>query len=70
LNSFNNCSNSNTLHVSNWALIFTIYGFASLLRLNFINCWSIINVHQVICNSCALMFVGVSSIATLPGWCL
>ncbi len=70
LNSFDNCFSSNTLHDSNCALIFTIYGFTSIPRLNFINCWSSINIHPTICNSCALILVGVSSIATFPSWWL
>jgi hypothetical protein len=38
--------------------------------LSFINCWFSINVHPTICNSCALIFVGVSSTATFPSWWL
>jgi len=67
LNSFNNYYSSNTLHVSNYALIFTICGFALVHRLNFINCWSWVNIHPPICNSYVLIFAKVSSTMTLPG---
>jgi hypothetical protein len=70
LNSFNNCSTFNTLFISNYALVFTMCGFALVPRLNFINYWSLINVHQSICNSYALIFARVSSITTLFGWWL
>jgi hypothetical protein len=58
------------LLVSSCALIFTICGFALVRRLSFINCWSLVNVHPIIYNSCALIFAGVLSIATLPSWWL
>jgi len=70
LNSFKNCSNSNTLHVSNYALIFTICGSALVPKLSFINCWSLVSIHLVIYDSCAFIFARVSSIATLLGWWL
>jgi hypothetical protein len=70
LNSFNSYSTSNTLPISNCALIFTIYGFALVPRLNFINYWSLVNVHLAMCNFCVLMFAKVSSTTTFPSWCL
>jgi hypothetical protein len=68
LNSFNIWPTSNTLHVFNCALIFTICGYALIPKLSFINCWFLVNVHPAIYNSCDLIFVGVSSIAILPSW--
>jgi hypothetical protein len=65
LNSFNNYSTSNTLHVSNYALIFTIYGFALIPKLSFINCWFSINIHPTIYNFRALIFARVSSTTVL-----
>ncbi len=70
LNSCNNYSSSNTLHVSKCALIFTIYGSTLVPKLNFINYWSSINIHPATCNSYELIFARVSSIATLLGWCM
>ncbi len=70
LNSLNSCSNFNTLHVSNCALFCAICGFTSIPRLSFINCWSSVNIHPSICNSYALIFVGVSSTVTFLGWWL
>jgi hypothetical protein len=67
LNSFNSCSVSNTLSISNCALIYTNCGFASIPELNFINCWFLINVHPTIYNSCTLIFYGISSTTTLLG---
>ncbi len=61
LNSLNNFSTSRTLPISNYALIFTIYGITLVPRLSFINYWSLVNIHPTICNSCAFIFVGVSS---------
>jgi len=54
LNSFNNYSASSC-------------GFALIPKLKFINCWSLVNVHPIICNSCVLIFVGVLSTITLLG---
>ncbi len=70
MNSFNSYSIFNTLFISNYALVFTMCGFASIPRLSFINCWSLINVHPFIYNSYAVIFVGVSSTTTLSGWWL
>jgi hypothetical protein len=70
LNSFNSCSTFNTLFISNYASVFTMCGSASVPRLNFINCWYLINVHPSIYNSYALIFGGVSSITTFFGWWL
>jgi hypothetical protein len=61
LNSFNNCSSSNSLPISSYALIFTICGFALIPIFSFINFLSSVNVHPAIYNSCALIFVGRST---------
>jgi hypothetical protein len=51
LNSFNSCSTSSTLFISSYALIFTMCGSTLVSRLSFINCWFLVNVHPIICNS-------------------
>jgi len=56
LNSFNNCSTSSTFLVSSYALIFTICGSTLVPKLNFINCWSLVNVNLATYNSYVLIF--------------